>query len=404
MQQARARHRLPGARGRAPQPRDPRPLASTASPRTRRTWRSRWPRSTRPCTCSAPTASARSRSPDLHRLPGDKPAARHRARARRADHRVELPPLPRGRARATARSATARRSRSRSSRSPPRSSSTDGAIDATAGSRSAASPTCRGARERAEAALRGRAPTAEALRRGRRRRARGRASRCATTPSRCRWPATCSSGRCSELTRVSRHDASAVGTAARAASTAAPRSPARRATRSSTESSGVAYAGLVPVDDRRAARSTRIDAERGARRCPASSPCITHDNAPRLGEPADARAARSSSRHRSPTAARSSPPWSPRRSSRRARPPPLVAVDYDAARPRRRAPRRPPARSTRPTTVNPSFPDRHRRRATRTAALRRRGGHGRRDLRDARAAQQPDGAARHDRASGRTAT
>ena len=36
---------------------------STASPPTPRTWRSRWPRSARTSTCSAPTASARSRSP-----------------------------------------------------------------------------------------------------------------------------------------------------------------------------------------------------------------------------------------------------------------------------------------------------------------------------------------------------
>ena len=46
LQPARAGHRLPGARGRTPQPRDPRRRAS-ASPRTRPTWRWRSPRWTR---------------------------------------------------------------------------------------------------------------------------------------------------------------------------------------------------------------------------------------------------------------------------------------------------------------------------------------------------------------------
>ena len=55
---------------------------STASPPTRPTWPSRWPRSTPSCTSRAPTAAARVPLADLHRLPGDDADARHRAASR----------------------------------------------------------------------------------------------------------------------------------------------------------------------------------------------------------------------------------------------------------------------------------------------------------------------------------
>ena len=103
---------------------------------------------------------------------------------------VELPPLP-----ARGRSATARRANGR--RTPSRSCSVAAALDVarTAGRRRAdrlggvaheavARPPGRGG------AARRRRPTRRAFARRRRRRARGRRSRCATTPSRCRWPAT----------------------------------------------------------------------------------------------------------------------------------------------------------------------------------------------------------------------
>ena len=81
--------------------------------------------STPSCTSSAPAASARSRCPACTALPGDEPAARHRARARRADHRRRAARAgPGARTRATARSATAPPTRSRSPRSPSRSTST----------------------------------------------------------------------------------------------------------------------------------------------------------------------------------------------------------------------------------------------------------------------------------------
>ena len=137
---------LPGARGRPPQPRDPRALGRRASRPIRPTWPSRSPRSAPRSTCTGREGDRTIPIPGLHRLPGDEPAARHRARARRARHRVESSRSRRRspRTRRTARCATARRSRSPSCRSPPRSTSTT-ARSATAGSRSAASPTGRGA-------------------------------------------------------------------------------------------------------------------------------------------------------------------------------------------------------------------------------------------------------------------
>ena len=54
---------------------------STASPPTRRTWPSRWPPWTPGCACSGRTGERVIPFADLHRLPGDRAGARHRARA-----------------------------------------------------------------------------------------------------------------------------------------------------------------------------------------------------------------------------------------------------------------------------------------------------------------------------------
>ena len=86
---------------------------STASPPTPPTWPSRWPRSTPWCTSPAPAGAARSRSPALHRLPGDEPHRDTVLEPGELITAVELPPRAAAAARATARCATARRSRSR---------------------------------------------------------------------------------------------------------------------------------------------------------------------------------------------------------------------------------------------------------------------------------------------------
>ena len=143
LQQAPPRLGLPGARGRAPQPRDPRPLrALRRHAPERHGGRARRDRR-RASQVLGANGERTIPIPGLHRLPGDEAAARHRARTRRPDHR--------GRARraraalaSTARSATARPSRSRCSPSPPRSTWRRRTSQRRAGSRSAASPTCRG--------------------------------------------------------------------------------------------------------------------------------------------------------------------------------------------------------------------------------------------------------------------
>ena len=87
VQQARAGDRLPRARGRPPQPRDPRRTPSTASPRIPRTWRSRWLRSTRSSASIGPAGARAIPLVDFHRLPGDHAAAGHGAPPGRADRR-----------------------------------------------------------------------------------------------------------------------------------------------------------------------------------------------------------------------------------------------------------------------------------------------------------------------------
>ena len=192
VQQAAAGLGLPGARGRAPQPRRARALARRASPRTRRTWRSRWPRSARPCTSPGRAASARSRSPACTGCPA---TSRERDTVLEPGElivAVELPPppmaarsrLPQGpRPRLLRVRGRLRRGRRRARRT---------ARCATAGSPSAGSRTCRGApsapRRRCAARPPARTPSAPPPTPS-----WPPPSRCATTPSRSRWPATCSS-------------------------------------------------------------------------------------------------------------------------------------------------------------------------------------------------------------------
>ena len=190
--------RLPGARGRAPQPRDPRRTPSTASPPTPPTWPSRWPRSAR----SSTSTGRRRRRPDARAAPPARrrARARHQPRARRADHR----------GRAAAPDAAAARSAYRKVRERASYAfalvSVAAALDVArrrdrgrAGSRSAASPTSPWRATAAEAALRGAAGHRGELPRRGRRRARRTPSRCATTPSRCRSRATSSIRTLSEL-------------------------------------------------------------------------------------------------------------------------------------------------------------------------------------------------------------
>ena len=113
-----------------PPPRDPRRVRSTASPPTRPTWRWRMAALDARVQVLGPDGEREVPFVDLHRLPGDEPDARHRARARRADHRDR----PAGAAvrpagRPTARSATGRPTRSRWSPWPPRCRGGDGVVE-----------------------------------------------------------------------------------------------------------------------------------------------------------------------------------------------------------------------------------------------------------------------------------
>ena len=70
--------------------------ASTASRCTPPTCAWRWSRSTPSCTSRARTGRAAIPLTEFYVAPGDAPGHRERARARRADHRVEVPLLPAG--------------------------------------------------------------------------------------------------------------------------------------------------------------------------------------------------------------------------------------------------------------------------------------------------------------------
>ena len=104
-----------------------------------------------------------------------------------------------------------------------------------------------------------------------------------------------------------------------------------------------------------AARSRAVDADGGARALPGVLAVLSHDNAPRLGDADDARAARCCSPPRSHYRgqivarrrgrdARGAP----------ARPPSSSASTTTQRAARRRAARRPPASCTRPSKVNPT--------------------------------------------------
>ena len=367
--------RLPGARGRPPQPRDPRRTRERASRRTRPTWPSRWPRSTPIVHVHGPRRRARrSRSPGLHRLPGDEPERDTVLEPGELITAVELPPLPLAAALgATARCATARRSRSPSSRSPPRSTSTDGTVARRAGSRSAASRTAPWRARRAEEALRGAARDARSASRAAAEAelAAGR-SRCATT--RFKVPLARNLHRRDAARpggwRDDRRTAPARRRRARStASRAARRSPARRATPTSTDVEGVAYAC-----DRAGARSpagavAAVDAADARSRARACSPCSRTRTRRGSADAGDARARRAA------VAAGRLP--RPDRRGRRRR----------DARGRARGGRRSCASSTTPSRHDveltrrppealharegqPELPDRHRARATSTPRSR----------------------------------
>ena len=143
--------------------------------------------------------------------------------------------------------------------------------------------------------------------------------------------------------------------------------------------------GLGPLD-RRSPRRSRVDGVLAV---------LAHENAPRLHEPRASSPC--CSRPRSPTAARSSPPSSPRRSRSRATRPGSCASSTTRSRTTsccaatiRGSTSR--TRSTRASTPTPRW-------ATSTPRSRRPRS-GRRDLRDAGLPQQPDGAARDARRSG----
>ena len=389
---------LPGARGRAPQPRDPRPLASTASRPTRRTWRSRWPRSTP--TVHVARAGRRAHDPDAEPAPpaGRRAGARHRPRARRPDHR--------GRAAAAGprpRSALPQGARPRLVRVRARLGGR--ALDVDDGASRDVPDRARRRRPRPVAgdARRGRRCAARAgdraIRRARPTPSWRRRSRCATTPSRCRSRATCSSrdarGAGDAMTRPSRPP---LGT---------PRQPRRGPRRRSPAQARYAYE--QPVGGRRLRRgSCSRPSPRGG--SPRSTPppalalpgvlaVLSHENAPRLAEADDGELAVFQSAavaYRGQIVARRG-----RRVAGAAREAARsCASTTTPSRARRRAARRPPAASTSPSKVNAGFP-------TDTS-------HGDVDARARRAPrsrvdatyttpaepQQPDGAARDPRRAG----
>ena len=174
LQQARARHGL--RRDRRLQPHATR---SSAPRRLRRhpsvghvrgAGRARRRRAPR----AAPNGErTRRRSTDFHRLPGDTPAHRDGARARRADHRGRAA-RPAAAARSTYRKVRDRASYAFALVSVAAALEVDDGTVKTCGSRSAASARSRGARMQAEQALHGRAPRRASFPRRGRGGARGR--------------------------------------------------------------------------------------------------------------------------------------------------------------------------------------------------------------------------------------
>ena len=359
----------PARRGRAPQPRDPRRTPSTASPPTRPTWRSRWPRSTPWSTCTGRDGERAVPIAELHRLPGDEPERDTVLEPGELITAVELPPPP-------------SRARSRYRKVRDRASyafalvSVAAALDVArrrrarrAGSRSAASRTSRGGRTRAEEALRGAPADRGALR------ARRPSAELAAGASRCRdnalqgrrWRATLHRrARSRELARDDRRPHARRARRRAARPHRGPRQGHRRGPLRlrARRSSGVAYALRRCRPRSPAAAITRDRRRRGARRSPACSPCSRTSNAPRLRRGRRRRAAPSCS----PTAVAYRGQIVARRGRRDARgrarrPRGLVRVDVRRGAARRRAARRPPGplrartRSTRPSRPTPTTGD-----------------------------------------------
>ena len=394
--------RLPGARRRPPRPRGPRPLRRTASRRTPPTWPSRWPRSTRVVHVHGPGGRARGRR--CRACTGCPATRRERDTVLEPGElitAVELPPPPAPALAATARCATARRSRSRSVSVAAVARRRRTAWCATAGSRSAASRTSRGGRTRAEAALRGapadrggvraRPPTPSSAQ------ARPLRDNAFKVPLARNADRRARSRSCAGMTDA-RHPPSAPAHARRGPREGHRRGPLRLRAPASTS---VAYAWIVQATIARGGCRRSTPRRRSAP--PGVLAVLYHGNAPAAEHGRRRRARRAADAATSPTAARSSPPWSPRR-WRRAR---------DAARRvrveiRRRAARRACCATDHPglyapEKVNPRLPGRHRRRRRRRGAARRRRCASTRRTRTPAVAQQPDGAARDARALGRTA-
>ena len=158
---------------------------------------------------------------------------------------------------------------------------------------------------------------------------------------------------------------------------------------------------LTPVPGHGRPRPDHRDGhDRGARRRPACWPCSPRQRARGWPTPADGRSCGVLQDDRGALPG----PVRRRRSSPRARRPPasaagLVRIEYDAGTPQHRAHAPTTPACTRPTRSTPATRPTPPRATSRPRA--RRTGHRRRDLHDAARAQQPDGAARHDRAVGR---
>ena len=347
-------------------------------------------------------ASARSRSPSLHRLPGDEPERDTVLEPGELITAVELPPLPSRRARRY------RKVRDRASFAFAL-VSVAAALDVDDGA--VRDVPHRARRRRARAVAGARAPRT-ALRgapadRGGVRRARPTPSSPRPRPLRdnalqgAAGAQRCSCARSRELAEapMTARRRRAIGARARPRRRAATkvtgqaryavRAPGRAASPTPRSCSRTIAAGAIARDRRRARRSA----------LPGVLAVLTHDNAPRLAERRRRRAAPSCSRPTSPTAARSS----------RA----VVAETLEVAREaagararrlrrraaRRRAARRPPrplhagARSTPASRPTPA-------RATSTAALAAAAVDASTRPTRRRRPQQPDGAARHASPSG----
>ena len=381
---------LPGARGRPPQPGDPRRTRRPASPPTRPTWRSRWRRSTRVVHVrGARRASARCRLAGAAPAAGRRARARHRARARRPDHR--------GRAAAARRLAA-------------RSALPQGARPGVVRVRRGVGG--RGARRRHDGVVRdvrialgGVAPRAVAGRAGRGRRcaaapateeafrAAADAELAAAEPLRdnalqgAAGRATCSSGRSSSWPS---RDGGAADDDDRLA---APRRRRVRSTRVEGAREGHRPRPLRLRAPRRRRRLRRAGAgDRRPRRDPRRSTPPRRSRMPGVLASCRTRtrpawrpsttpsSAVLQSRARRLPRARSSPPWSPRRSEAAREARGLVRVDYDA-RAARRACCAPTTRSSTRPTRSTRLPDRHRAGRPRRRA-RGRGRPRRRDLHD----------------------